>query len=67
MVICGQCNTQFETSEAELAHICSVTGVAPTDPRSMGANYEAIQAAALERGQSENATQADALPPISIS
>lgn len=55
-VICGQCTTKFEAEveadalAAELEHICSVTGFAPTDPRSMGEDYEAIQAAALSRG-----------------
>jgi len=50
MVKCGQCNKEFETKEVCLAHICEVTGVAPTDPRSMGENYAQIQEAALKRG-----------------
>ena len=50
---CGQCGLGFPTAEAELAHVCEVTGVTPTDPRSMGENFEAIQQAALERGATE--------------
>ena len=52
-VFCGQCAVEFETEELELDHVCAVTGVKPTDPQSMGPNWEAIQTAALERGQEE--------------
>lgn len=50
MVRCGQCNKEFENNEAYLSHVCEVTKVTPTDPKSMGADYEKIQAAALKRG-----------------
>lgn len=52
-VVCGQCTQQFDSFEAELAHICPTTGVPPTDPLTMGVNYAAIQQAALERGEAE--------------
>lgn len=53
MVICGKCNEEFDTPELELAHVCAVTGVAPTEPESMGPNWELIQEAALARGEEE--------------
>lgn len=53
-VFCGQCTLEFETPELELEHICSVTGYAPTDPRSMGPNWQQISIAAIERGASES-------------
>ena len=52
-VFCGQCNLEFDTPELELAHVCSVTGFAPTDPRSMGSNWDKIAVAALGRGLEE--------------
>lgn len=52
-VFCGQCGLEFATSALELEHVCKVTGVKPTDPKSMGANYEAIQKAAVARGEEE--------------
>lgn len=52
-VFCGQCDQEFETPELELEHICPATGVAPTDPRTMGPNWQAIQEAALARGEAE--------------
>lgn len=53
MHICGQCQIQFDTEAEYLNHRCSETGVEPTDPRSMGADYEAIQQSALERGKKQ--------------
>lgn len=53
-VFCGQCNLEFDTPELELEHICEVTGYAPTDPRSMGPNWQNISIAAIERGASES-------------
>lgn len=50
---CGQCEQEFKTEAAYLKHECSVTGARPTEPESMGANWEAIQKAALERGEKE--------------
>lgn len=50
MVKCGKCNKEFENNEAYLSHVCEVTGVVPTDPRSMGKDFEKIQNAALKRG-----------------
>lgn len=50
---CGQCGLGFKTETAYLRHVCEVTGVIPTEPASMGANWEAIQKAALERGAKE--------------
>lgn len=53
MHICGQCLKQFKSEAEYLAHKCEKTGVAPTDPKSMGENYEAIQNAALARGEAK--------------
>jgi uncharacterized C2H2 Zn-finger protein len=50
MVRCGQCNKEFKDREACLKHVCEVTGVVQTDPKSMGENFKAIQEAALKRG-----------------
>lgn len=52
-VYCGQCGLGFETPELELDHTCEVTGAKPTEPESMGANWQAIQEAALARGEQE--------------
>ena len=52
-VFCGQCTLEFETPELELDHVCEVTGVKPTEPESMGPNWETIQQAALARGLEE--------------
>lgn len=57
-VFCGQCTLEFDTPELELVHICDVTGVAPTDPRSMGQNWDKIAIAAIERGESESTPEA---------
>ena len=49
--ICGQCQKEFETEKGYLDHVCEVSAVTPKDPKhSMGANYEEISKAALERG-----------------
>lgn len=53
MVICGQCTQEFKTAEEELNHVCPTTGVKPTDPKTMGPNYKAIQEAAIKRGQED--------------
>ena len=53
-VFCGQCEGEFETPELELEHVCEVTGYAPTDPRSMGPNWDRIAVAAIERGADES-------------
>jgi hypothetical protein len=53
-VFCGQCTLEFDTPELELAHVCEVTGFTPTDPRSMGANWQTIATAAIERGAPES-------------
>lgn len=50
MVRCGQCSKEFEDKAEYLVHVCEVTKVTPTDPKSMGKFYEQIQAAALKRG-----------------
>lgn len=52
-VYCGQCELGFVSAEAELAHVCEVTGVTPAEPQSMGPNWELIQEAALARGAEE--------------
>lgn len=48
--VCGRCGQAFGSEDSYLSHVCVGTGVAPTDPRSMGPAYEAIQNAALRRG-----------------
>lgn len=53
--VCGQCQLQFETENEYLTHVCSELSVCPTDPRAMGADYEAIQQAALTRGSQQEA------------
>lgn len=53
MVVCGQCSIEFNTDEDYLVHLCEVTGVVPTDPQSMGVNWQTIQQKALERGTEE--------------
>lgn len=53
MVICGQCELEFDGDTEYLAHICDVTGVDPTDPQSMGKHWQTIQAEALKRGEEE--------------
>jgi hypothetical protein len=57
-VFCGQCNVEFDTEELELAHVCETTGYAPTDPRSMGPNWDKIAVAAIERGADESTIEA---------
>lgn len=52
-VFCGQCSLEFESEELELAHLCSVTGVTPTEPESMGTNWDTVQLSALDRGKDE--------------
>lgn len=52
--ICGQCGQKFAVEELYLAHQCPETGVAPTQPESMGPNHEAISKAALARGSKQN-------------
>lgn len=53
MVICGQCSTEFDGDETYLVHTCEATGYKPTDPESMGVNWQTIQQKALERGLEE--------------
>ena len=50
MEYCGKCGKGFESYDDYLIHICKVTGVAPTDPATMGVGYELISAEALKRG-----------------
>jgi len=52
-VYCGQCGLGFDTPELELAHVCSVTGVKPTEPESMGVNWNTISSTAIDRGAPE--------------
>lgn len=52
-VFCGQCSLEFEGDPDYLVHECEVTGVVPTDPESMGVNWQTIQQKALERGLEE--------------
>lgn len=48
---CGQCKMGFATEALYLAHQCAATGFKPTEPQSMGEDFEAIQDAALVRGE----------------
>lgn len=43
----------YDTQEDELQSVNPETGFLPTDPQSMGENWEAIQQAALDRGSEE--------------
>ena len=52
-MICGQCNEQFKTEEAYLLHECPVTGVAPTEPETMGKDHARLAEAALKRGEEQ--------------
>lgn len=54
MVFCGQCNKEFADLDTELNHICKVTGVKPTDPESMGVNWQKLQESAIKRGIKES-------------
>ena len=52
MVFCGQCNREYASDSTYLNHVCTKTGVKPTDTESMGDNWYNIQSKALERGRS---------------
>ena len=54
MVFCGQCNKEFDTWKDELDHTCKITGVKPTDPESMGVNWQKLQENALKRSVKES-------------
>lgn len=47
---CGQCNQEFEDTDAYLAHDCPTTGFKPTEPEHQGPEFLHVQKAALERG-----------------
>lgn len=59
--LCGQCNQQFTSENAYLNHQCNATGFTPTDPAHLGPEFEAIQKAALARGEERRMAQVDAL------
>jgi uncharacterized C2H2 Zn-finger protein len=50
MEYCGQCGKEFKDYKSYLTHTCEVTGVVPTDPKTMGEGYELIQEEAMKRG-----------------
>lgn len=68
MHICGTCEASFDTEEQYVAHQCT-SGFTPADPEHLGAEFVAIQRAALERGleridpadEAQKADQEDAL------
>ena len=49
-IICGNCNSEFETIDLERVHICSTTGFKPIDPQHYGDDFSKIQLEALKRG-----------------
>ena len=54
MHTCSQCQLQFDSEAEYLNHLCSETGVTPTQPESMGPNHDKISAAALARGAAQS-------------
>lgn len=47
---CGQCNDEWLTEAEYLAHACPTTGFNPQQAEHLGADFAAVQTAALERG-----------------
>ena len=64
MVICGQCSNQYASDTTYKNHSCSVTGVKPTEPESMGENWNTIQTEAITRGTKDSEKKSKALKDI---
>ena len=59
--ICSPCGQEFATEQEYLDHVCTKTNVTPKDPANLGADFEAIQTAALKRGADRKAGAVDAI------
>ena len=53
--VCSPCGQKFATEQEYLDHTCGVTGVTPKNPVNLGADFVAIQSAALKRGADRKA------------
>lgn len=51
MIRCGQCNGEFNDDPEFLDHLCPEAGCRPVDPQFMGPDFQAIQEAAISRGE----------------
>ncbi len=48
---CGRCGQEFKTEKEYCDHICPETGFTPKDADHHGAEFKAVQDAALQRGE----------------
>lgn len=65
-VYCGQCGAEYKDDAEYLNTVCKATGVAPTDPLSMGKNWARIQDLALDRGKSETTPEKLAAAKLAV-
>jgi hypothetical protein len=55
--VCTPCGKTWANAEDFRAHVCEVSGVAPTDPAYLGEDFAAISEAALQRGADASQVQ----------
>lgn len=53
-VFCGRCGVEYANNNQYLTSVCSVLGVVPTDPETMGKKWDNISKLALDRGASDS-------------